>query len=521
MVRNPAGYRPVIDPRATISESATSLASPVVEVRDITKRYGGATVLDAVSLAVRAGEVRALLGENGAGKSTLIKILSGVVRSDGGVIEVAGKAVELTRPAEASAHGIATLHQELSIVPGLSVAENIVLGHPYPTRLGRVRWRELDRRARALLELLGQDLPLRADVAALSPVGKTMTAIARALSYDARLLILDEPTAALTDAETQQLFATMQRLRSQGVAILYVSHRLEEVMAVCDTFTVLRNGQMVADGDLASVSIPDIINAMAGRDVALSTATAPRPSGEVIMRVDALRGRRVDDVHLEVRAGEVVGIAGLAGSGRSEILRILAGAQQRRGGRITVDGEVFHPRSVADAHRSGVVLVPQERRHEGLIPDSVAHNANLTTLIRHAWGRVVMRRTRARHHAHTLVDSMQVRYRSLDQDVLTLSGGNQQKVVLGKFLALNPRVLLLDEPTRGVDVGTKAEIYQLVRARAQAGMASVVVSSELSELLTWCDRIVVMYEGHMVASLDPATTSEDRLLHACYGRETT
>lgn len=510
----------MIDSRAPVSDAAASEALPVVAVHEVTKRYGGTTVLDAVSLEVRPGEVRALLGENGAGKSTLIKILSGVVRSDGGTIDVAGETVWLTRPADASAHGIATLHQELSIVPGLSVAENIVLGHPYPTRAGRVRWRELDRRARALLELLGQELPLRADVATLSPVGKTMTAIARALSHDARLLILDEPTAALTDHETQQLFATMERLRSQGVAILYVSHRLEEVMAVCDTFTVLRNGVKVAEGDLASVSIPDIINAMAGRDVALTTAAGPRQLGEVVMSVEALAGRRVHEVNLEVRAGEVVGIAGLAGSGRSEILRMLAGAQVCRGGRITVGDQRYQPRSVADAHRHGVVLVPQERRHEGLVPDSLAHNANLTTLVRHAWGGVVMRRSRARHHARSLVDTMQVRHQSLDQDVLTLSGGNQQKVVLGKFLALNPRVLLLDEPTRGVDVGTKAEIYQLVRARADAGMASVVVSSELPELLTWCDRIVVMHEGHMVATLDPATTSEDRLLHACYGRET-
>lgn len=504
----------------TVSSSPAEAAGITVAVHDVTKRYGGTTVLDAVSLEVRAGEIRALLGENGAGKSTLIKILSGVVRSDGGTIEVKGREVQLNRPSDASAHGIATLHQELSIVPGLSVAENIMLGHPYPTRFTRVRWRELERRAAAMLDMLGQSLPLSADAATLTPVGKTMTAIARALSHDARLLILDEPTAALTDQETQQLFATIERLRAQGVAILYVSHRLEEVMTVCDTYTVLRNGVKVAEGSLAEVSIPDIINAMAGRDVATGGTRREGTAGDVVVRATDLGGRRVRHVDLEVRAGEVVGIAGLAGSGRSEILRMLAGAQRIRSGIVAVNGSPYAPRTMTEAHRRGVVLVPQERRHEGLIPDSVERNANLTTLARHAVGGVVMRRHRTRRHATELVDAMQVRHQSLDQQVLTLSGGNQQKVVLGKFLALDPQVLLLDEPTRGVDVATKGEIYHLVRQRTQAGMAAVVVSSELPELLTWCDRILVMHEGRLVTTVDPAHTTEDQLLHACYGRET-
>lgn len=506
--------------RTTNEAPSTALADPVVAVHDLTKRYGGGTVLDAVSLTVRAGEVRALLGENGAGKSTLIKILSGVVRSDGGHIEVQGRPVELQRPADAVAHGIATLHQELSIVPGLSVAENIVLGHPYPTRWTRVQWRELDRRAGAMLDMLGQSLPLRADAATLSPVGKTMTAIARALSHDARLLILDEPTAALTDQETQQLFATMQRLRAQGVGIVYVSHRLDEVMEVCDTFTVLRNGSKVAEGSLRDVSIPDIINAMAGRDVAAGAPRRVGTVGDVVLQAARLGGRRVHDVDLEVRSGEVLGIAGLAGAGRSEILRMLAGAQRIRTGDLTLNGQSYDPRSITEAQRRGVVLVPQERRTEGLIPDSVERNANLTTLVRHAAAGIVMRRRRAHRHAQDMVDAMQVRHQSLDQQVLTLSGGNQQKVVLGKFLALEPRLLLLDEPTRGVDVATKAEIYQLVRTRTDAGMAAIVVSSELPELLTWCDRIAVMHEGRHVATVDPQSTSEDQLLHACYGRVT-
>lgn len=503
--------------RTTNHASPTPVVDPVIAVHDLTKRYGGTTVLDAVSLTVHPGEVRALLGENGAGKSTLIKILSGVVRSDGGRIEVQGRLVELNRPADALSYGIATLHQELSIVPGLSVAENIVLGHPYPTRWTRVQWRELNRRAEVMLDMLGQSLALRADASTLSPVGKTMTAIARALSHDARLLILDEPTAALTDQETQQLFATMGRLRAQGVGIVYVSHRLDEVMQVCDTYTVLRNGVKVAQGSLTDVSIPDIINDMAGRNVA---ASAPRPQGvvgDVVVQASGLGGRRAHDVNFDVRSGEVVGIAGLAGSGRSEIVRMLAGAQRIRTGELRLHGTPFAPRSISQAQHRGVVLVPQERRAEGIVPDTVERNANLTTLARHTVGGIVMRRQRAQHHAQTMVDAMQVRYQSLDQQVLTLSGGNQQKVVLGKFLALEPTVLLLDEPTRGVDVGTKAEIYELVRTRTEAGMAAVVVSSELPELLTWCDRIVIMYQGRHMATVHAASMTEDRLLHACYG----
>lgn len=503
---------------STTASPGPAPADAVVSVHDLTKRYGGTTVLDGVSLAIAPGEIRALLGENGAGKSTLIKILSGVVRADGGHVEVNGVPVELHRPADAVSHGIATLHQELSIVPGLSVAENIVLGHPYPSRLGRIRWRELDRRAGAMLDLLGQSLPLRADVDSLSPVGKTMTAIARALSHDARLLILDEPTAALTDQETNQLFTTMARLRHQGVGILYVSHRLEEVMQVCDTYTVLRNGVKVAEGLLAQVSIPEIIQAMAGREVGSAEASARGASGPVVLAASGLTGRRVHDVSFEVHAGEVLGVAGLAGSGRSELLRMIAGAQRRRGGTLSVEQQSYAPGSITEAQRRGVVLVPQERRHDGLLPDSVERNANVTTDHRHTWGGVVMRRQRARRHAGDLVANMKVRHQSLDQQVLTLSGGNQQKVVLGKFLALDPRVLLLDEPTRGVDVATKAEIYQLVRQRAEQGMAAVVVSSELPELLTWCDRVMVLVDGHQVATVDPTTTSEDRLLHACYGR---
>lgn len=502
---------------------------PVVAVAGLTKRYGGVTVLDHVDLSVRWGEVRALLGENGAGKSTLIKILSGVVRADDGTVTLNDERVDLHSAHAAQELGIATLHQELAIVPGLSVAENIFLGQRKAQTFGVVRWRTLRREAERLLDSLGQHLNVRQDADQLSPVGKTMTSIARALSRDAKVLILDEPTAALTDQETAQLFAVMRRLKERGVAIIYVSHRLEEVVQVCDTYTVLRNGQKVGEGDIGDVTIPELITTMAGRPVDTIFPSRGGAGTGVLLRAEGLGGKRCHDVSFELHEGEVIGIAGLAGSGRSEVVRLLAGAQHRRAGSLEVRDvapsnnaaeplQLTRRHTIGRAQRLGITLVPQERRADGLVPDSIERNINLTTLGRHTLGRVVMVPRRARRHAEQRHTELAVRSRGIAQPVLRLSGGNQQKVVLAKFWALSPRILLLDEPTRGVDVGTKSEIYHLVRQRASEGTGVVVVSSELPELLGLCDRILVMHEGRMVGAFDAATTTEDELLHACYGR---
>lgn len=495
-------------------------AAPTLRIEGLTKRFGGVTVLSDVDLEVRTGEVRALLGENGAGKSTLIRILSGALAADGGRVLLDGVEAHLGDPRQAMRLGVATVHQELSVVPGLTVAENVLLGHAPPQVLGKIRWKPVNERARALLASLGQDLDVRADVESLSAVGKTMVALARALSHEARVLVLDEPTASLTDAETSQLFAAVRRLTAHGVAVLYVSHRLDEVAALCDTYTVLRNGVKVAEGAMAAADVTGLITSMAGRPVDTifperATVAADAPA---VLHAEALHGRKLRDVSFDVRAGEVVGIAGLAGSGRSEVVRLLAGAQPARRSRMRLHGRPHAPRSVAEAQRAGVALVPQERRAEGLVPDTVERNANLTTLRRHTRGGFVVAGARSRHHAHGLAELLRVRRHSMDQQVLTLSGGNQQKVVLAKYLALGPSVLLLDEPTRGVDVGTKSEIYHLVRQRAAEGAGVVVVSSELPELLGLCDRIVVLHEGRSMGVVDAATTTEDELLQRCYGR---
>ena len=507
--------------------SATT-STPVLSVRGVSKSYGGVRVLDSVDLDLEPGEVRALLGENGAGKSTLIKILSGVVRRDEGTILLDGRPVELSNPHQAREAGIATLHQEVAIVPGLSVAENILLGRSSDRDVttstwGVVRWNELRRKANELLAELGQQLDVDLDADALSPVGKTMTAIARALSQEARVLILDEPTAALTDHETRQLFAAMDRLRARGVAIIYVSHRLEEVLEVCSTYTILRNGERVTEGRIAETDIPSIITAMAGRPV--DTMFPPRTGhrGHVALEVRGLTGRRARDIDLDLHSGEIVGIAGLAGSGRSEIVRMLAGAQSMLRGSIRIgDGDdrlrEVSTTGVAGRQSLGIALVPQERRADGLVPDSIETNVNLSTLPRHTRLRWVTSRSKSRRHADEMRAQLDIRSRHIAQPVLTLSGGNQQKVVLARFWSLAPRVLLLDEPTRGVDVGTKSEIYGLIRQRASEGAAVLVVSSELNELRGLCDRIVVMHEGRRNGEFDASTSSEDELLAACYGR---
>ncbi len=492
--------------------------APALVATGIRKRYGDVVVLDDVGIVVEAGEVHALLGENGAGKSTLIKVVSGVVVPDQGEVRVGGRPVAHGSPTAAMRAGVSTLYQELAPVPGLSVAENVFLGPLTPSRFGLVDRGRLHADARRLFGEIGRSIDVRQPADRLSPVDQTMTAIAHALARDCRLLILDEPTAALTDAETSELFRVIERLRQRGVGILYVSHRLEEVARIADRYTVLRNGVRVAHGPIAGTTIEAIIGSMAGRPIDTLFPARGTRSGPPLLQAERISGRVVRDVDVEALAGEVLGVAGLAGSGRSELLRILGGASRARHGSMALGGAAYRPGSLAEAHRAGVVLVPQERRSQALIPDTAERNLEGTTLGRHVRLRGVMSRRRERAFAQGLWDRFDIRGRGIDQEVLTLSGGNQQKVVLAGFLALEPRVLLLDEPTRGVDVATRSAIYRLIRAQADEGRAVVMVSSELPELLGLADRILVVHQGRVVARFLPGEVDEERLLHACYGR---
>lgn len=514
----------------------TSLPSVPLGVRGLTKAYDGTTVVDDVHLDLRPGEIHALLGENGAGKSTLIKMLSGLVHADAGHLTLTpdagdlvagGLGVDATRTEQVdpphSVHqaqqlGIVALPQELSLVPTMNATDNITLGQPVGIRAGVVSAAKQRAYATEQLARLNQQVSMRTPVGELSPVQQTMVAVARALAQDARYLILDEPTAALTDSEAQQLFAVLRQLRAQQVAILYVSHRLEEVFALCDTATVMRNGRVVATKPMTEWTPDDVIAAMIGRSQDSLYPDRATHHGGTALQVEDLTGFRLRDVTLDLKEGQVLGIAGLAGSGRSELLRTIAGAQRPRHGAITVNGTPLKPGSVRRAMRHGVALVPEERRTQGLIGGhTIRENISIANLRTVSSAGIVFKR-RERDLATTQATALQVKAQSTNQPVEQLSGGNQQKVVLAKYLARQPKVLLLDEPTRGIDIGTKAEIYTLIRKLAADGVAVIVVSSEIPELIGISDQIAVLHEGHLVAQVDAADATEDEILNYCYGR---
>jgi len=489
-----------------------------LDVRGIEKHFDGVKALSGVDLEVRPGEVHALLGENGAGKSTLIKVVTGVYDQDGGEVFVGGERAEFGDVKSANRAGVVALYQELSIIESITVAENIALAKGAPSRGGIVSWPEMRRLAQAQLDRLGQKVPLRALAGDLSPVQQTMVSVARALSIDARVLILDEPTASLTDSEIEDLFSVIRRLRDDGVAIVYVSHRLEEVFEVCDRLTVMRNGQTIVTQEVAESSIDQVIAFMVGREQ--SDVYPPRASetGEVVLSVDGLTGSRVAEAALTARRGEVVGIGGLAGSGRSEMLRLLAGAQKRSAGRISVGGVEHTGRGVGRALAAGIALVPEERRSQGVILDSgIDENMSLPNLRAVSPGGIVSN-SRIRALARRGMAQLQIKASSARQPVGQLSGGNQQKVVLAKMLARGPKVLLMDEPTRGIDVGTKVEIYRLIRSLAEQGTTVVFVSSEIPELIGLSDRILVMHEGRVAGEVDAASADEELILSYAYGR---
>jgi ABC-type sugar transport system ATPase subunit len=500
-------------------ETAAATAVAALEARNIVKQFDGVHALQGAELSVRRGEIHALLGENGAGKSTLIKIVTGVYAPDSGEVTVDGESAQFANVRMANRAGVVALYQELSIIPSLSVAENILLGEQTPSSGGLVQLREMRRLAQRQLDRLQQRIPLNKLAGELSPVQQTMVACARALATDARILILDEPTASLTDTEIAELFTVLRGLRDEGVAILYVSHRLEEVFELCDRLTVMRNGKTVLTKDVADSTLDEVISTMAGR--AVDEIYPPRSTaiGDVVLAVEKLCGNRVTDVSLEVHAGEVLGIGGLAGAGRSELLRLIAGAQKRAAGEIRI-GNRSLPRSagVGRALDAGVALVPEERRSQGVILgasilDNVA-TANISAVSTAGF----VSGARITTIAKRAIADLTIKARGPRQPVGELSGGNQQKVVLGKVLARKPKVLLMDEPTRGIDVGTKSEIYRLIRELTANGTAVIAVSSELPELIGLSDRIVILHEG-VVSGEVPADGADDELLLSyCYGK---
>ncbi|GIJ00106.1 monosaccharide ABC transporter ATP-binding protein (CUT2 family) [Sediminihabitans luteus] len=483
---------------ATTKASAT----PLLQMRGIVKTFPGARALDGVDLVVRAGEVHCLLGQNGAGKSTLIKVLAGAHQPDEGEILVDGEPVTIAHPVAALEHGIATMYQELDVVDGLSVAENVFLGHEV-TNAGFTRRREIARRTRALLERLGHgEIPPHREVGRLSAAGKQIVSMARALSRDARVIVMDEPSAVLDSGEVENLFRVVRQLTASGVAIVYISHRLDEIRQIGDRITVLKDGATVAtDLAVGDTPTPALIELMTGRAVESTFPARPGVADDapVLLSVRDLALAGVfSDVSFEVRAGEIVGLAGLVGAGRSEILETVYGARRATSGSVQVEGRRIAPGSVPAAVRAGLGLCPEERKSQGLVLDEpVYRNVTLPSFARFARAGM-LDEAAERAAADEQEVALDVRPAGTGRAARTLSGGNQQKVLLGRWLVQGCRVLLLDEPTRGVDVGARAEIYALVRRLADAGDAVVVVSSEIEEVLGLADRVLVVSDGRVV-----------------------
>ncbi|WP_407344161.1 sugar ABC transporter ATP-binding protein [Pengzhenrongella phosphoraccumulans] len=489
---------------------------PLLQMRGIVKQFPGARALDGVDLEIRAGEVHCVLGQNGAGKSTLIKVLSGAHQPDEGEILLDGVPVTITDPVAALRLGVAAMYQELDVVDGLSVAENIFLGHELATA-GFSRRRAAQHRTRDLLTRLGHgDVSPNREVGRLSAAGKQIISMARALSRNARVIIMDEPSAVLDAGEVANLFRVVRELTASGVAVVYISHRLDEIRQIGDRITVLKDGRTVATG-LAAADTPtaDLIRLMTGRTVehAFPVRPAIAPDAPELLRVEALALRGVfADVSFEVRAGEVVGLAGLVGSGRSEILETVFGSRRSTSGQVVVAGDRLRPGSVAAAVGAGVGLCPEERKSQGLLLDEpIYRNVTLSTFARFAHASF-LDEAGERAAAAVQIEALDLRPSDPDRQARTLSGGNQQKVLLARWLVHGCKVLLLDEPTRGVDVGARAEIYALIRDLSARGAAVVVVSSEIEEVLGLSDRVLVISEGRVVHTGPSAEIDEHRVL---------
>ncbi|MFD4665058.1 sugar ABC transporter ATP-binding protein [Streptomyces halstedii] len=493
---------------------------PLLTMSGITKSFPGVRALDGVDLQVQAGEVHCLLGQNGAGKSTLIKVLAGAHQPDGGSITWQGETVQLSSPITAMRLGIATIYQELDLVEGLSVAENVFLGHE-PTSGGFVvRTREARVAAAALLERLGHpEIDPAREVGDLSAAHQQIVSMARALSHDVRLIVMDEPSAALDPDEVDNLFRIVDGLTSDGVAVVYISHRLEEIRRIGDRVTVLKDGRAVAVGlPAAATPTRDIVAMMTGRDVEYvfpprPAADAPPNTAAPVLTVEGLcREGEFEAVDLELRPGEIVGLAGLVGSGRSEILETVYGARRPTAGRVSVGGTPLRPGSVRAAVAAGIGLAPEERKAQALLlTESVTRNVSLSTLSRFARGGWLDRGAE-RAAARRATRELSLRPDNPDAAVRTLSGGNQQKAVLARWLLRGCRVLLLDEPTRGVDVGARAELYAVIRRLADEGLAVLLVSSEVPEVLGLADRVLVLREGRVVHEAAAQELDEHRVL---------
>ncbi len=491
--------------------------APALRMLDISKQFPGVKALSHVNLTVRFGTVHAIVGENGAGKSTLMKILSGTYQPSSGAIEIAGHDVRMSSPADAQTLGIRMVHQEIVLAGDLTVAENIYLGR-MPRRRGVLDRRSMRENARRVLKELDAPIDPNTRVGELTISQQQLIEIARAYAAAPRIIVLDEPTSSLSEHEADRLFSVLRNMRASGIAIIYISHRLREVLDIADEVTVLRDGAVIETRPVVGLAAADMIRLMVGRDISNLFPKTAAAIGQPVLEIEGLSdGKRFAGVNLEVRAGEILGLTGLVGAGRTELARAVFGLAERTSGTIRVKGERVDPRSPAEALKAGIAYVPEDRKRDGIVPGmAVRENISLPvirSLSRLGWIRAGAERRLAENYAK--------RFRIAPADperrIANLSGGNQQKAVLAKWLAASPAVLILDEPTRGVDVGAKAEIHAIIGELVAKGVGVLMISSELPEILAVCDRVVVMHEGHAAVPLSRAELSEVRIMALATG----
>lgn len=486
----------------------------ILTLKNITKEFPGVKALDDVTINIERGTIHGLVGENGAGKSTLIKVLAGIYRPNKGEIILDGKPCRFNSPIEARRAGISVVHQEIKLAEPLSVAENMFLGN-VQLKNGLVDWKGMRRRAREIVEDLGMDIDINAQVSSLTVAKKQIVEIMHAINNNSRILIMDEPSAVLTDRELEVMFRIVKQLRDEGITIIYISHRLDEIFGLCSNVSVLRDGRHIDTIPVASVDRQGLINMMVGREMGQEYPKEVGNVGGTILEVKNLSRGILQDISFEVKSGEVFGISGLVGAGRTELARAILGIDKPESGEVYVRGKKVHYRTFADAIRDGLGLIPEDRKLQGLVQImSVKRNTTLVNMKRVLRAGVIsssLEEKLSKEYANKL----HVVTPSMETEVQYLSGGNQQKVVIAKWLFQNSEILFLDEPTRGIDVGAKAEIYRLINRMAKEGKTIIMISSEMPELLGMCDRIMVMHEGHKMGELNAAEATQEKIMALC------
>lgn len=486
----------------------------ILTLKNITKEFPGVKALDDVTINIERGTIHGLVGENGAGKSTLIKVLAGIYQPNKGEIILDGKPCRFNSPIEARRAGISVVHQEIKLAEPLSVAENMFLGN-IQLKNGLVDWKGMRRRAREIVEDLGMDIDINAQVSSLTVAKKQIVEIMHAINNNSRILIMDEPSAVLTDRELEVMFRIVKQLRDKGITIIYISHRLDEIFGLCSNVSVLRDGRHIDTIPVASVDRQGLINMMVGREMGQEYPKEVGNVGGTILEVKNLSRGILQDISFEVKSGEVFGISGLVGAGRTELARAILGIDKPESGEVYVRGKKVHYRTFADAIRDGLGLIPEDRKLQGLVQImSVKRNTTLVNMKRVLRGGVISSSLEEKL-SKEYADKLHVVTPSMETEVQYLSGGNQQKVVIAKWLFQNSEILFLDEPTRGIDVGAKAEIYRLINRMAKEGKTIIMISSEMPELLGMCDRIMVMHEGHKMGELNAAEATQAKIMALC------